>query len=115
MADTKKHFPNSGIAFRAEGEKKDKWPDLENEGDGSIECPHCKKTVSFYISQYLKNGAKGIFSTFRFKPKNQQPQPGQSAPGLGDFPSQAKGQQASLSLPTNPPQQRQVMDDEIPF
>jgi hypothetical protein len=117
MTEDRKHYPNSGILFEADAEKKSKYQGLDSEGDGSIECPHCSKTVSFYVSEYLKNGARGIFRTLRFKAKKQQPQP---AGSLGDFPSSSKGQQSSLPLSSGPVTQpyRHVGDDDsdtIPF
>lgn len=111
----KKHYPNSGILFPADEEKKAKFEGLASEGDGSIPCPHCQKTVSFYISKYLKNGARGVFETLRFKAKNQQPQP---AGSLNDFPSGNKGQQSALPLGSGPSSSfasRDLGGDDIPF
>lgn len=110
--ENRKHYPNSGILFPADEEKRAKYQGLDGDGDGSVECPHCQKTVSFYISKYLKNGARGVFETLRFKAKKQQPQP---AGSLNDFPSNNKGQQSSMSFGSGSAPSRGIDGDEIPF
>jgi hypothetical protein len=112
MTDDRKHYPNSGILFEADAEKKSKYQGLDGEGDGSIECPHCQKTVSFYVSEYLKQGAKGIFRTLRFKAKKSQPQP---AGSLNDFPSNRKGQTEMPLGGGAPRREPDIGDDSIPF
>lgn len=111
MAEDRKHYPNSGIVFEADDEKREKFKGLDGEGDGSVECPHCKKTVTFYISEYLKQGARGMFRTLRFKIKTKQPQPTGS---LNDFPSNKQGQ-TSMPLSGGGRKMGDDIDDSIPF
>ena len=63
-------YPNSGILFvndRQRGGTKD--PDRT--GNGEIECPHCRKRISFFVNAWLKVGRSGAkFLSLSFKPKD---------------------------------------------
>lgn len=111
----KKHYPNSGILFPADEEKKAKFQGLEDEGDLNGVCEHCQKTTHYYLSAYRKEGARGPFKILKLKPKKQQPQP---AGSLNDFPSNNKGQQTALPLGNGPSSSfasRDLGGGDIPF
>jgi hypothetical protein len=70
---------NSGALFRNERKEKDTHPDYN--GNALI------GGVEYYISAWLKDGKKGKFFSFSFKPKDESRQQGmqQARTALDDF------------------------------
>lgn len=80
---------NSGILFKNNRKDKDTHPDYT--GNATIDGR------DYWISAWLKEGAKGKFFSFAFKPKDDAP---------------------AKAAPVAPPQRqslRQEMNDDIPF
>ena len=70
---------NSGALFRNERKEKDTHPDYN--GNALI------GGVEYYISAWVKDGKKGKFFSFSFKPKDESRQQGmqQARTALDDF------------------------------
>jgi len=71
--------PNTGVLFRNERKEKDTQPD--HTGNALI------GGVEYYISAWVKDGKKGKFFSFSFKPKDESRQQGmqQARTALDDF------------------------------
>ncbi len=70
---------NSGALFRNERKEKENHPDYQ--GNAMI------GGVEYYISAWVKDGKKGKFFSFSFKPKDESRQQGmqQARTALDDF------------------------------
>ena len=71
--------PNSGVLFRNDRKEKETQPD--HTGNALI------GGVEYYISAWVKDGKKGKFFSFSFKPKDESRQQGmqQARTALDDF------------------------------
>jgi hypothetical protein len=82
-------YPNSGILFKNDRKRTDKDPGFT--GNGDLECPHCASRFQFFINGWLKEGRKGKFFSFSFKPKGDAPTARNAQPPAAadddDFPS----------------------------
>lgn len=95
---------NSGVLFKNDRKEKDNHPDYT--GNAMIDGRE------YWISAWLKDGQKGKFFSFAFKPKDDKPQ----QQSLG-----SKGR--SQERPTHPnsahqpviPNRYDDMDDDVPF
>lgn len=91
---------NSGVVFKNDRKEKDNHPDYT--GNAMIDGRE------YWISAWLKDGQKGKFFSFAFKPKEDKPQQqslgskGRSAPSRHDPISTGRGRNEDL-------------DDSIPF
>ncbi|RTE91883.1 hypothetical protein [Bradyrhizobium sp. LVM 105] len=89
---------NSGVLFKNDRKEKDTHPDYT--GNGMIDGRE------YWISAWLKDGAKGKFFSFAFKPKEAAPKE-QFVGGNGRA---ARQDPVSTGRPRNAD-----MDDDIPF
>jgi hypothetical protein len=71
--------PNTGVLFRNDRKEKETQPD--HTGNALI------GGVEYYISAWVKDGKKGKFFSFSFKPKDESRQQGmqQARTALDDF------------------------------
>jgi hypothetical protein len=71
--------PNSGVLFRNDRKEKETQPD--HTGNALI------GGVEYYISAWVKDGKRGKFFSFSFKPKDESRQQGmqQARTALDDF------------------------------
>ena len=78
---------NTGILFKNDKKQSDRHPDYTGRATvNGVEC---------FMDAWIKDGAKGKFMSFAFKPKDKQP--------------------GSAAKPVNTPASRSDIDDEIPF
>ena len=89
MADS---YPNSGVLFKNDRKESDSHPDYK----GSAEVDG----VEYWLSAWVKTGAKGKFMSLAFTAKEQKPNPPSREPV-----KQTRAQQRA----TDP------FDDDIPF
>ncbi len=85
----------SGILFKNDRKESDKHPDYT--GNARIDGR------DYWMSAWLKDGKKGKFMSFAFKPKDDKPtreKPADIKPPMGNGPRRS---------------QRDDMEDEIPF
>ena len=108
-----KIWPNSGRIFK--NEKREKETHANGRGEGEVTCPHCQNRVLFFIDSWIKQGAKGVWSSLAFKVKDKQP--GASAPqGAMRGPVGSQAEMAVPPGPRSPPKPATGFDDDsIPF
>ena len=108
---SEKIWPNSGRIFK--NENREKETHANGRGDGEVTCPHCQNRVLFFIDSWIKQGAKGPWSSLSFKPKDKQPV---AAPQPMRGPVGAQSEMAVPPGPRSPPASgKGFSDDEIPF
>ena len=68
--------PDTGSIFE-EADKPDKSEtDRDYSGSALLQCPHCRKTWSSWISGWLNHSKDGVrYQKLTFKPKEAKPQP----------------------------------------
>ncbi len=93
---------NSGSMFVNDRKEKDTHPDRT--GTAMIDG------VMYYVSGWVKSGAKGQFLSMAFKRKDEQHLSGQG----GNAPQQSISQRAAPRRP-DPISSGRDMDDDIPF
>lgn len=94
-----KKYPNSARSFQNARKEKDTHPDLD--GEGEIDCPHCNRSIGFWVKTWRKMGGKGEWFSHAFKIKTGAP---------------AQDRQPSLDQsPKTKDEPRGFLNDEIPF
>lgn len=88
-------YPNSGAIFVNARKTEANHPDRQ--GNADITCPHCQRESPYWISGWLKTGAKGQLLSVAFKPK--------------EAPNAASGH----TRPTTKPEPTTRHDDDVPF
>jgi hypothetical protein len=65
---------DTGSVFVNDRKDSDRHPDRS--GSALLQCPHCRKTWSTWISGWIKESeTKGKWLSLAFKPKGEKPQP----------------------------------------
>jgi hypothetical protein len=61
-------YPNSGILFKNDHKRDGK--DRDYQGTANIDCPHCGKRSTWWLSSWIKQGNKGKFLALNLKVKD---------------------------------------------
>jgi hypothetical protein len=67
--DSKRDWPNSGILFKNTDKREER--DRDYQGTVDIDCPHCGERSSWWLSSWIKSGAKGKFMSLSFRVKSK--------------------------------------------
>jgi hypothetical protein len=59
--------PNTGAIFKTPAEKRKSDRSPEYDGNMHVECPHCGRPASAWISAWVKEGKAGKFFSLAFK------------------------------------------------